>query len=323
MKSLVTGASGFIGSHLVERLLQSGYEVSCLVRKTSNLRWLDGLNIRLIEGDCVDKGSLNNLRDFEYIFHLSGLVKSNCSEDFYRVNTKATENIMETLVKDAHRIKRFVYLSSLSAFGPSLYSGLPNEDHKPHPVSDYGSSKLMGEGAVLRYKDRVPVSILRPTAVYGPRDREMFLFFKLINMGILPYWGESRISLVYIDDLIDAILLAVEKEEAVGEVFFISDGMIYSNKEVINEIADALEVRLIKLRIPRNALRVIGFLSGGLSKITKKATMINRDKIKELLHGDWVCDISKARNKLGFMPKVGIKKGIKWTADWYRIHRWL
>lgn len=323
MKALVTGASGFIGSHLVERLLQSGYEVSCLVRKTSSLRWLDGLNIKLIQGDCVDKGSLNNLGDFEYVFHLSGLLKSNCSEDFYRVNTKATENIMEALAKDNHRIKRFLYLSSLSAFGPALHRGLPNEDHNPHPVSDYGNSKLMGEAAALRYRDRIPISILRPTVVYGPRDREMFLFFKLINMGFLPYWGEGRISLIYIDDLIDAILLAVEKEEAVGEVFFISDGVVYSNKEVMNEIADALKVRLIKLRIPRKALPVIGFLSNGLSKITKKPTMINRDKIKELMYADWVCDISKAMNKLGFMPKVGIKKGIKWTADWYRIHRWL
>jgi len=323
MKALVTGGSGFIGSHLVERLLKNEYEVSCLIRKTSNLRWLEGFNIRLIEGDCIDKGSLNNLCDFDYIFHLSGLTKSNRSEEFYTVNTKATENIMEVIARNNRGIKRFVYLSSLSAFGPNLQNTLPNEDCNPHPVSDYGNSKLMGENTVLRYKDILPISILRPTVVYGPRDKEMFLFFKLINMGLFFWWGKSHISLVYIDDLIDAIMLAAEREEAVGETFFISDGAVYSNEEVINEIADALGVRLTKLRIPRKVLPVIGSLANGISRITKKTTMINRDKIKELMYSDWVCDISKAKSKLDFMPKVRTREGIKWTADWYRIHRWL
>lgn len=323
MKALITGASGFIGSHLVERLLKSGYEVSCLVRKSSNLRWLERLNIRVIHGDCSDKESLNNIRGFEYIFHLSGLTKANCREEFYTVNTKATENIIDTLVKNNSQIKRFVYLSSLSAFGPSLNGSWINENHKPHPVSDYGNSKLMGEVAVLKYKDKVPISILRPTVVYGPRDKEMFLLFKLINIGFLPYWGESRISLVYIEDLINAIILAAEREEAVGEIFFISDGMVYSNNEVINEIASALQVRLIKLRVPKRGLPVIGLIGEGLSKITNKTTMINSDKIKELMYTNWVCDISKAKNKLGFMPMVGLKEGIRWTADWYKIHRWL
>lgn len=323
MKALVTGATGFIGSHLVEGLLKRKYEVTCLIRKTSNLGWLDGLNIRLIEGDCCDKESLNNIRGFEYIFHLAGLIKSNCKEEFYTVNAKATENIMETVIKNIPNVKRFVYLSSLSAFGPNLGSGLPSENHKPHPVSDYGDSKLIGEETVLKYRDKVPVTILRPTVVYGPRDREMLLFFKLINAGFLPYWGESRISLIYIDDLINAIILAGEKEDAIGEIFFISDGMVYSNKEIINEIADVLQVRLIKLRLPKVLLPLIGVLGEGLSRITGKTTMINRDKVKELIHTDWVCDISKAKGKLGFIPEVRIQEGVKWTADWYRIHRWM
>ncbi|MBI5049451.1 MAG: NAD(P)-dependent oxidoreductase [Nitrospirae bacterium] len=323
MNALITGASGFIGSHLAEKLLKSGYAVSCLVRKTSNLRWLEGLNVKLIQGDCSDRDCLNNIRDFEYIFHLSGAIKANCSELFYTANTKATENIMDAIEQNAPCVKRIIYLSSLSAFGPNHDSALLHEDAKPHPVSDYGNSKLMGEDAVLKYKDRLPVSILRPAVVYGPRDREMMLFFKFINAGVLPYWGESRISLVYIEDLINAIILAAERKEAIGEIFFISDGMIYTNKEIINEIASALQVRLIKIRMPKSALPAVGFLGDCLSKITNKTTMINRDKVKELMHSNWVCDISKAKNKLGFIPKVGIKEGIKWTADWYRIHKWL
>ncbi|MBI4654440.1 MAG: NAD(P)-dependent oxidoreductase [Nitrospirae bacterium] len=323
MKALVTGASGFIGSHLVEKLLSSGYEVSCLVRKTSNFRWLENPNLTIIHGDCADKESLNNIRGFDYIFHLAGLTKANCGSEFYTVNTKATENIVEIVPKNNPQIRRFVYLSSLSAFGPSLNSKLPDENHKPHPVSDYGNSKLMGEEVVLKYRDRMPISILRPSAVYGPRDKEIFLFFKLIKRGILPYWGKGHVSLVYIDDLINAIILSAEKEEAVGEVFFISDGMVYSNEEVINEIANALEVKLMRVRLPKAILPVIGFIGENVGKVINKATMINRDKIKELMYSEWVCDISKAKDKLGFMPKVKLKEGIKWTAEWYKIHRWI
>mgnify|MGYP001595472447 FL=1 len=324
MKALITGASGFIGSHLAEELSKRGYEVICLVRKTSDLKWLSGLDIKLINGDCSDKDSLNNcVKGYDYVFHLAGLTKTNCKEDFYSVNTKGTENLIEAVVKNNSEVKRFVYLSSLSAFGPKVNANLPNEKDNPLPVSDYGKSKLRAEKAVLGYSDRIPISILRPSAVYGPRDKELFLFFKLIKRGIMPYWGDGQTSLVYVDDLINAIILSAEKESAVGKTYFISDGMVYSNNEIINEIASALNVKVFMIKLPKPILLPIGFLSDGISKIIGTSTMINRDKIKELMYPDWVCDIARARNDLGFQPKVGIEKGIRWTADWYKIHRWL
>jgi nucleoside-diphosphate-sugar epimerase len=324
MKALITGATGFIGSHLAEKLLKRGYEVSCLVRGTSNHRWLEGLDIKLIEGDCSVKDSLNRcVKGYDYIFHLAGLTKACCKDDFYSVNTKGTENIIEAVRRCNEGVKRFVYLSSLSAFGPRVNSNLPSENHKPHPVSDYGKSKLKGEEAVLKYSDTLPVSILRPAAVYGPRDREFFLFFKLIKSGFLPYWGNGYTSLIYVDDLIDAIILAVEKEESVGKTYFISDGIVYANSEIVNEIASAIGVKVYKIRLPKSFLPTIGFFGEGISKIMGKSTMINRDKVKEFMYTDWICDITKAKNDLCFEPKVGIKVGIKWTADWYRIHKWL
>ncbi len=323
MRALVTGATGFIGSHLTERLIKNGYEVSCMVRKASDLKWLEGLDVRLFQGDCSLRESLNNIAGFDYIFHLSGLTKANHAVDFYNVNTKATENIIDIAVRNNPNLKRFVFLSSLSAYGPAMNGTLPREDYKPHPVSDYGQSKLLAEDAVLRYRDKLPVSILRPTAVYGPRDKEMFLFFKIIKKKVLPYWGESLVSLVYIDDLINAIILAAEKEGALGETFFISDGMVYSNKEIIDEIAMAMGVNLIKLRLPKALLPAVGLIGDGLGRITKQATMINRDKIKELVQAQWTCDISKAKQRLNFMPRVGLKEGIKWTAEWYKIHKWI
>ena len=324
MKALITGASGFIGSHLAEELLKRGYEVACIVRKTSDLKWLSGFDIKLINGDCADKDSLNNcVKGYDYVFHLAGLTKTNCKEDFYSVNTKGTENLIEAVVKNNSEVKRFVYLSSLSAFGPKVNANLPNEKDNPLPVSDYGKSKLRGEKAVLGCSDRIPISILRPSAVYGPRDKELFLFFKLIKRGIMPYWGDGQTSLVYVDDLINAIILSAEKESAVGRTYFISDGIVYSNNEIINEIASALNVKVFMIKLPKPILLPIGFLSDGISKIMGKSTMVNSDKIKELMHTDWICDITKAKDDLCFQPRVGIKKGIKWTADWYKIHRWL
>ena len=324
MKALITGASGFIGSHLAEELLKRGYEVACIVRKTSDLKWLSGFDIKLINGDCSDKYSLDNcVKGYDYVFHLAGLTKTNCKEDFYSVNTKGTENLIEAVVKNNSKVKRFVYLSSLSAFGPKVNANLPNEKDNPLPVSDYGKSKLRGEKAVLGYSDRIPISILRPSAVYGPRDKEFCLFFKLIKRGIMPYWGDGQTSLIYVDDLINAIILSAEKESAVGKTYFISDGMVYSNNEIINEIASALNVKVFMIKLPKPILVPIGFLSDGISKIMGKSTMVNSDKIKELMHTDWICDITKAKDDLCFQPRVGIKKGIKWTADWYKIHKWL
>ncbi|MBI5740903.1 MAG: NAD-dependent epimerase/dehydratase family protein [Nitrospirae bacterium] len=323
MKALVTGATGFIGSHLAEALLRKGHEVSCLVRKTSKLAWLDSLDVRLFEGDCSDINSLQKcVQGQDYVFHLAGVTKAYAAGLYYSVNAKGTENLIASVAENNSGIRKFVYLSSLSAFGPGVKDRPPREDEKPHPVSDYGKSKLQGEHAVLRYADRLPVTILRPSIVYGPRDREFFWFFKTISRGIMPYWGEGHTSLIYVDDLIRAVILAAG-EDASGRTYFVSDGEMYSNNEIINEIAAALEVRVRRVRTPRFILPAIGFLGGRISKMFGKNSMINADKIKEIMHPDWVCDIEKAKGDLCFQPRVDVKKGIKWTADWYRIHRWL
>ena len=324
MKALITGATGFIGSHLAAELFKRGYEVTCLVRATSDLKWLDGLDIKLVEGNCSDKDSLYScIRGQDYIFHLAGLIKSACSENFYSVNAKGTENLIEAVVRNNPGIKRFIYLSSLSAFGPGGNLDPAEINCNPHPVSDYGKSKLRGEESVLKHSSRIPVSILRPAVVYGPRDKGFVLFFKMIKKGVMPYWGNGHTSLVYIDDLIEAIILSTENDKAAGKSYFISDGMAYSNNEIIGEIASALNVKLFMIKLPKPVLQIIGFLGSGISKITGKSTMINSDKVKELTYTDWVCDITEAENDLCFKPKVMLKEGIKWTADWYRIHKWI
>lgn len=320
MRALVTGATGFIGSHLCEELTKRGYEVTCLVRETSDLKWLEGIDLKFIKGDCTFVESLfDAVTGFDYIFHLAGLTKARTEEDFFCANAKGTENLITAVAKKNPKVKRLVYLSSLAAAGPSKNGTPLREDTEPRPVSSYGRSKLEGEKAVLRYKDSLPVTILRPCAVYGPRDTDLFIFFKMLKKGILPYWGKCYYSLVYVDDLVQGILLSVENKKAEGEIYFLSDSRFYTNDEIAMEISSALGAKATRLRLPKSIMPFLAYVGERVNK----GGIVNRDKMKELSHSHWICDPKKAREELGFISKVGIREGIKWTADWYRIHRWL
>jgi len=321
MKTLVTGAAGFIGSHLVEELLKRGHSVACLVRKTSNLQWIDGLNVRLIYADCAVKESLlSAAAGFDYIFHLAGLTKAANEKDFFSANALGTENLINAVIEKNPAVKRFVYLSSLAAAGPSCDSAPSKETGEPKPVSAYGRSKLEGERIVMRHKNTIPVTVIRPPAVYGPRDKDFYIFFKLLKKGISLSWGKCCYSLLYVDDLVRGTILCAESQKAEGEIFYLSDGVIYSNEEITEAIAFTLGTKPVRLKIPKSLMPLIAGIG---QKLGSQGNIINTDKIKELQHPYWTCDSTKARNELGFIPNVGIKEGVKWTADWYRIHRWL
>jgi len=320
MRALVTGANGFIGSHLCEELTKRGYKVTCLVRETSDLKWVEGMDLKFIQGDCTYPESLYEaVTDVDYIFHLAGLTKARSEEDFFCANAKGTENLIKAVAEKNPDIKRFVYLSSLAAVGPSTNGSPLREDSKPHPVSTYGRSKLEGEKAVLKFKDTIPVTILRPSAVYGPRDKDLFIFFKMVKKGIFPYWGKCYYSLLYVDDLVWGLILSAENKKAEGETYFLSDRRFYTNEEIVSEISFALGAKTTRLRVPRSIMPFFALVG---EKI-QRGGIINRDKMRELSHTYWICDPKKATEELGFNPKVGIKQGIKWTADWYRIYRWL
>lgn len=320
MKALVTGAAGFIGSHLAEALIKKGYEVTCIARETSDLRWIEHLDLEYIICDLADiESCAGKIRDFDYIFHLAGVTKALSEKDYFLANAVLTRKLVQVAARENPKLKRFIYLSSLAAIGPSNDSAPVREDSAPAPVSIYGKSKLEGEKAVVEFRDRLPVTIIRPPAVYGPRDSDFFVMFKMIKKGIFPYWGKCYYSLLYVEDLIQGIILSAEKKEAEGRTFFLTDEMVYTNEDIAGEICSAIGSKALKVRLPQSFLPFLAFFG---QKMDKKG-IINADRIRDFRYSHWTCDGGKARNELGFKSKITLREGIKWTADWYKIHRWI
>ena len=332
MKAYVTGGTGFIGSHLVEQLVGQGYHVTCLIRKTSNLRWLDCLlaskssQVELVIGDLHDSNELlEHVRDADLVFHLAGLTKAPDAVTYDRVNAEGTEHLIKACLGAQASLDRFVYCSSLAAVGPSRDATPNTEDVTPQPLTDYGSSKLKGEMVVREYADRLPVTIIRPPAVYGPRDADIFLFFQMINRGVIPILGDAAklLSLVHVKDLVAGLYTAALSERAIGETYFLTDGDIHTWRGVERVIADVLEKRPLKVKVPFFFLDLISIFTEAAAKITRQTPTLNRQKVQDLKQRFWICDSTKAQKELGYRPIYPLQKGIQETADWYRANGWL
>lgn len=326
MKALVTGATGFIGSHLVDALVQENADVRCLVRRTSDLSWLKGLPVELVRGDCSEKGTLlEALNGVDRVFHLAGVTKALNDETYFEVNGKGTKNLVEACVETRPGLQKFIYLSSQAAAGPCKGVTRKKETDAAEPVSPYGRSKRMGEQHVLDHACKLPSVILRPCAVYGPRDRDVYVFFKLLSRGLQPFvLGQDQyISLCYVEDLVRAILLASEARGPSGEVFFVSDGGRYRMKEVGKVFAQAMDVSPICIPVPKWVILGVASFSEAFSRISRKPALISKGKAAEMVQQDWGCDIAKAITVLGFEPRVDLAQGARFTVDWYRKERWL
>ncbi|MCK4404811.1 MAG: NAD-dependent epimerase/dehydratase family protein [candidate division Zixibacteria bacterium] len=326
LKALVTGANGFVGSHLVEGLLDKGYQVRCLVRKTSNLRWLSGLEVEFAHGDITEKSSLKSVvKDVDLVFHIAGLTKAKTREEYFRANAEGTKNLVEACLEENPQVQRFVYISSQAAVGPGDDKQPLNETAPCRPITHYGESKLEGERIVLKHASQLPVTVIRPPAVYGPRDSDMLGFFKVANKGFRISFGrgESFLSLVYVKDLVDGIILAAEKSKSIGEVYFIADDKIYSWREAFKIIARVLNKRTIPLKIPKSLVLFLAFISENFSKLLGKTAVFNTQKAKEITQRYWGLDVSKAKAELGFLPKYDLKRGAKETVRWYKEKEWL
>jgi nucleoside-diphosphate-sugar epimerase len=326
LRALVTGATGFIGSHLVEALLQKGVQVRCLVRTTSDLSWLKNLPIEVFRGNCNDKASLEEaVKGVDQVFHLAGVTKAVEEKTYFEVNALGTENLIHACLENNPRLQKFVYVSSQAAAGPCQNGGKKRESDRCEPVSVYGHSKRMGEEFALAHSHEIPLLILRPSAVYGPRDRDIYAFFKLLSKRIKPCLAgqDQHISLCYVQDMIQAIFLATEAQESSGEIFFLSDGHDYRLEEIGDIFAQAMGITPFCIRIPEWIVFGIASFSEYLSKLSGKPPLLNKGKVEEMIQKNWVCDITKAKTLLGFEPQFKLSQGAKLTFEWYRKENWL
>ena len=323
---LVTGGTGFIGSHLVERLLGNGYSVTCLARDIRQLRWLDDLEVRIIAGDCTLPESLAAaVQDVSLVFHCAGLTKAIHARDYDRVNHLGTKNLLDACARHNPGLEKFILVSSQAAAGPSPDGRPVDEDSAPRPMSDYGRSKLSAEEVARSFRDRLPVVILRPPGVYGPRDRDVYELFRWASRGLTLEMtgGERYFNLCYVEDLVAALLLLAEGKTESGSNYFVAEKRSYSWSEFRTLLlaTGGVKARTIKLPYVAAYLMALGSEIGGL--ITKKPALANRQKVREAAQRYWLCDLGKIENDLGFQAGYPLQKGLELTWQWYRKNQWL
>lgn len=324
--SVVTGCSGFVGSHLVDYLIGQGHKVKCIVRKTSSLKWIDGKQIELFDSGLFDQNRLAEIvKDADYIFHVAGVVKSKTPEGYFRGNVTTTYNLLKAVVKAEVSLKRFVLVSSQTAAGPSKKGMVVNESMEAKPITTYGRSKAEAEEVAKMYKNEIPITIVRAAAVYGERDTEIFLVFKTFQKGLMTLVGfnKKQVSLIHVADLVRGIYLAAMSEKSVGETYFISSDKFYDWNSVADILENIFGKKAFRLKIPHPVVYLVAAASQFGAKFSSKAATFNLEKAKDFVQEAWTCDISKAKRDFGYQPEISLEDGLKRTIDWYKANNWL
>lgn len=326
MKAFITGGTGFIGSHLADTLLEhEDYEeVRCLVRNLD--KWLSGKAFVRISGDLHDLPALENgLEGIDVVFHIAGVVKAPDWQQFKRANVEATENLVRVAQKKG--VKKLVILSSLAAAGPSTMYGRPiTEDDPMLPISMYGKSKKEMEEMIHRtVNGDISVTILRPSAVYGPREDQIYLFFKMVDKHICPIVGDGktpRISMVYVMDVIKSMLCAAGQPKPGVDTYFISGENLHTWSEIRETSATVLGKKTIPLYIKPAFVKKIAAVIEKAASFFGAYPVINREKANEMI-SEWTCSIRKAEMELDFHPEYSLGEGISRTIRWYKMNKWL
>ncbi len=324
--AVVTGANGFVGSHLVDLLLEKKFEVRCLIRKTSNLKWLEGKNVQIINSGLQDKTGLRKaFENAEYIFHVAGVVKSKTKEGYFEGNVENTKALLDTALEFKDTIKRFLIVSSQTAVGPSKKNEIVNEETPCNPITTYGRSKLAQEKLAESYMDKIPITICRATAVYGERDTEIFIFFKTFNKGLMTQVGfdKKEVCLLHVIDLVNGLYLAAVSEKAADQIYFISSEKFYTWEEIGNVTSKVMGKKAVKVKIPHFIVFTIAAIAQFFALSSKKPATLNIEKAKDLTQSYWTCDTSKAIRDFGYHQNILLEEGIRRTVDWYKKKNWL
>ncbi|WP_159633656.1 NAD-dependent epimerase/dehydratase family protein [Sphingobacterium composti Ten et al. 2007 non Yoo et al. 2007] len=329
-KVFITGASGFVGSHLVEAAKQRGWEVHAAVRSSSKTDDIKAFVDKFIHPDFGNVEELQHLflqEQYNYIIHAAALTKSKSEEEMLRVNVGMTQNLMQAAFVEGVELKRFIYVSSLAAIGPIAYNSKQDiqEETEYRPLTVYGRSKKTSELNIKkRFADKA-ISVFRPTAVYGPREKDLFILFDTLNKGLDPYIGANpqKLSFIYVKDLVDILLKGCEASQEGLEFYNISDGQVYSKYAMADIFRNTFKKKALRLHIPYRIVALVARISQMLYKNSSKTPVIYPERLGELTAENWSCDISKAKQKLGFNPQYNLERGLTETLMWYKKNNWL
>jgi dihydroflavonol-4-reductase len=326
-KSLVTGATGFIGSHLVDALLERGNEVRVLVRSSSSSEHLKGKKIEVFKGDYADIASLKKaVEGVDYIYHVAGVTKALDEKTYIEGNVIATENLLHATLAANPTLKRFLHVSSGAAAGPSPSAETPiDETAPPKPVTLYGKTKLQAEEVCKRFFEKLPITIVRPSIIYGERDRDLLEHFKTVKRGIIPIFGftEKKYDYLYVKDLIDGMIAAAESDKTKSEIYFLS-GKAYTWQEVGEIAKKALGKSVaVKLVLPDWLSATVAAIVEDVNKAQGKISILNRDRARDGKERYWTFSTKKAEQAFNFSPKTTLEEGFQRTVNWYREQGWL
>lgn len=326
-RALVTGATGFIGRALAESLLREGWEITCPVRDLTRLRNAQGLNGRFIPlGSVYDE--LEKGPGYDYIFHLAGATREKDRHGYFKANVELTQRLLESVLKgaSAKRLKRFLFVSSQAAAGPAINSGAPKkESDNCAPVSLYGDSKLQAEKVVNQYSNEIPVTIIRPPTVFGPRDTDVLTVFKMAKFRIqtIPTGPDRPVSVIYVKDLVNGLLIAATSQTAIGKTYFLSNPEPVIWREFCLDISRSCGKKAVIVRVPILLMKLIAKFGDLQMAVTGNPPLIRTEKLKEMLQPAWVCSSEPAIAELNWGPEYSVEKALEETSRWYRDNGWI
>jgi len=323
---LVTGASGFVGGHVVAALARRGLRPRCLVRRTSRLDFIRAWAPEFVQGDVADPASLPAaVAGVDGIVHCAGVTRAASPAEYDRVNADGCGHFYAACAAHNPGVQRIVHVGSLAAWGPATAEAPVREDTAPHPVSAYGRSKLAGQRAAEQHRDRLPIVILAPPAVYGPNDRDLLHFFAWVQRGVVPLIGRADrwLSLIHAADLAEAAVACLTHPAAAGRTYLVEDGAPHSWREVGAAMGRALQRAPREICLPPAAARALCAVLVAAARCTGRKPLFNSDKLTEMLQPAWTCSGARLRAELGWTPRLALEPGLADTVRWYREHHWL
>ena len=330
---LITGATGFFGRHLVEYAVEHGIKVIASMRGTSKISWLEKLKVPIVFLSLSNPEKLIiELKDIteahghiDVVIHNAGVTQSLEASEYYKVNYELTKNLVIALTSLSCKFPKFIFTSSIAALGPGDPVAFKPicEDDSPNPVTHYGKSKLKAEQFLMN-QDELPWIIVRPTIIYGPREKNFFKMIQSVNRGMEIYVGSKKqmLSFIYVVDLAKIFVRLIEGNFS-KKVFNVSDGNAYSAINVNQIIRSILNKKTIAIVVPKWGVRQIASFNEIIGRVRRTVPILNRDKVNEMEQLNWMCDNSKIVSELGLSPSTKLKEGIKGTINWYKNNDWL